>query len=599
MDCTIGVNPLESIKAMVTCFPKPYPDEVLYSVLARFRERVRFLSIVAFMRGICGTGNAIPAVDLPSYIDHFVSVLPASSPLTADQLIAQHTLLPFYLPFLSPNCVLEIKKRMMGRLRKGIQLVLGYKHANVPKPNWLRYCPRCVQEDRERWGECYWHRIHQVPGVEVCPDHAVWIQDSDAPARDLRPCHEFRSAERTVTQCKARILMPDDWGATAILAFAQNAAWLLSAASVSPDPDALRRRYLALLAERGLATHTNRVHVHHLRQAFLRHYPQEVLGLLEGEQGGLRSGGGVLALVRRVRSNYSPIHHLLMIQFLRQTAESFFAIPDHPEHFGTGPWPCLNPAARHYQQAVITACAIAMRADGRPVGTFSCSCGFAYARTGPDWSPMMQFHVGRVLIYGRVWDQKLRERWMDSGLSVEAIAGKMGVSPPTLRAQLRRIGLPLRRVVFSARKLSRNNGKTQKVTRVVSHSFLCEQRDKWLGLSRTSTRLPETLHQFRALTSWLRRYDRTWFRQHGNRRKKAYVGHSARRTVDWEKRDQEFAELVRITAERIRMQSGQSPRFSRTYLIRQTGQLRRIAPYLKRLPRTAEILVSLTDRILK
>lgn len=572
-----------------------YPDEVVYSALARLRQRMRFLSIVAFMRDICGIWSAIPAVDLPSYIEHLASVLSGSPPLTVDQVIAQHTLLPFYLPFLSSERGNELKKIMRGRTRKDIQLVLGYKYSNLPKSQWLRYCPRCVQEDRERWGECYWHRIHQVPGIEVCPDHAVWIQDSDAPARDLRPCHEFRSAERTVTQSVARMLMPDDCGATAILAFAQNAAWLLNVSSVSPDPDALRRRYLALLAGRGLATHTNRVHAHHFKQAFLRDYPQEVLGRLEGEHGALRSGDGVLALVRRVRSSYSPIHHLLMMQFLRQTAESFFAIPSHPEHFGAGPWPCLNPAARHYQHAVIKVCAIAMRADGRPVGTFSCSCGFAYARTGPDWSPMMQFHVGRVLIYGRVWDQKLRERWMDSGLSVEAIAGKMGVSPPTLRAQLRRIGLPLRRVVFSARKLSRNNGKTQKVTRVVSHSFLCEQRDKWLGLSRTSTRLPETLHQFRALTSWLRRYDRAWFRQHGNRREKAYVGHSARRTVDWEKRDQEFAELVRITAERIRMLPGQPPRFSQTYLIRQTGQLRMIAPYLRRLPRTADILGLLTE----
>lgn len=574
---------------------KLYPDEVVYSALARLRQRMRFLSIVAFMREISGTGSAIPAVDLPSYIEHLASVLSASPPITVDQVIAQHTLLPFYLPFLSSERGNELKKIMRGRTRKDIQLVLGYKHSNLPKSQWLRYCPRCVQEDRERWGECYWHRIHQVPGVEVCPDHAVWIQDSDTPARDLRPCHEFRSAERTVTQCVARLLMPDDRGATAILAFAQSAAWLLNASSVSPDPDALRRRYLALLAERGIATHTNRVHAHHFRHAFLQHYPQEVLGRLEGEHGALRSGDGVLALVRRVRSSYSPIHHLLMMQFLRQTAESFFAIPYHPEHFGAGPWPCLNPAARHYQHAVITACALAMRADGRPVGTFRCACGFVYARTGPDWSPMMQFHVGRVLMYGRVWDQKLREYWMDSGLSVEAIASKMGVSPPTLRAQLRRIGLPLRRVVSSPRQASRSDGKLQKVTLLFSRSFLCEQREKWLGLSREKTCSPERLRQFRSLTSWLRRYDRTWFRQHGNRRIKAFVGHSVRRTVDWQKRDQEFAELIRTTAERIRMLPGQPPHFSRTYLIRQTGQLRKIAPYLRRLPQTADILGSLTE----
>lgn len=29
-----------------------------------------------------------------------------------------------------------------------------------------------------KYGETYWHRIHQVPGVNVCPKHKTLLEDS-------------------------------------------------------------------------------------------------------------------------------------------------------------------------------------------------------------------------------------------------------------------------------------------------------------------------------------------------------------------------------------------------------------------------------------
>jgi len=35
----------------------------------------------------------------------------------------------------------------------------------------LRYCDRCVEYDTKTYGEPYWHRVHQLPGVFFCPIH--------------------------------------------------------------------------------------------------------------------------------------------------------------------------------------------------------------------------------------------------------------------------------------------------------------------------------------------------------------------------------------------------------------------------------------------
>ncbi|XGV96359.1 MAG: TniQ family protein [Leptolyngbya sp. BL-A-14] len=41
--------------------------------------------------------------------------------------------------------------------------------------------PQCIQNDQKTYGELYWHRLHQVPRVLVCPHHAEALQESIVP----------------------------------------------------------------------------------------------------------------------------------------------------------------------------------------------------------------------------------------------------------------------------------------------------------------------------------------------------------------------------------------------------------------------------------
>lgn len=60
----------------------------------------------------------------------------------------------------------------------------------------LKYCPVCAKEDIRHFGVAYWHRYHQVSGIEACPDHKVWLVHEKLPERPhiktlLLPSHSI------------------------------------------------------------------------------------------------------------------------------------------------------------------------------------------------------------------------------------------------------------------------------------------------------------------------------------------------------------------------------------------------------------------------
>lgn len=41
------------------------------------------------------------------------------------------------------------------------------------------YCPICAKEDRETYGETYWHRAHIIRDLEICPKHRCKLVSTD------------------------------------------------------------------------------------------------------------------------------------------------------------------------------------------------------------------------------------------------------------------------------------------------------------------------------------------------------------------------------------------------------------------------------------
>lgn len=51
----------------------------------------------------------------------------------------------------------------------------------------LRYCKQCTDNDRQRYGEAYWHRAHNLPLVAICEKHGkrLRVVRRDNPARSI------------------------------------------------------------------------------------------------------------------------------------------------------------------------------------------------------------------------------------------------------------------------------------------------------------------------------------------------------------------------------------------------------------------------------
>jgi len=129
---------------------------------------------------------------------HLISVFTHWTPVHSDKLINDHTLLRFYSPFISVQRARVIRQEMGGDQENRIHSRLGINAGRLRVPSKLRFCPDCVLADRNTYSETYWHRVHQLPGIEVCPDHAVHLELSTARWRERDNISVFLSAESAI-----------------------------------------------------------------------------------------------------------------------------------------------------------------------------------------------------------------------------------------------------------------------------------------------------------------------------------------------------------------------------------------------------------------
>lgn len=161
---------------MIVQFPQFYPDELVYSLLARYYTQTGYMRYVFAAEDLFLSKTVRPDVDfLNQYTPEALEML--TRELTMEQIVEKHTMFPYYGQFLNR----DRKERAFQAL---VQMKGNY-HNLLPMPKqkngegrYLRYCPVCAKEDREKYGETYWHRIHQMPGICVCPEHGCHLSES-------------------------------------------------------------------------------------------------------------------------------------------------------------------------------------------------------------------------------------------------------------------------------------------------------------------------------------------------------------------------------------------------------------------------------------
>jgi hypothetical protein len=305
------------------------------------------------------------------------------------------------------------------------------------------------------------------------------------------------------------------------------------------------------------------------------------------------------------RSIQHPIRHLLLINFLGQTAQKLFTAFSEYKPFGDGPWPCHNKAADHFGKPVITDIKIldSQQRIGLPYGIFSCECGYVYARHGSG-SGGVYPHIS-ILSYGPCWEGALAQIWSEPTVSLGDAGSRLGVSELSVVRHALRLKLPINRP--GARHVGDKTVKRYKYFRPHREEARRIHREGWLEVRRANpeSSRKELIGIANSLYLWLRRFDSTWLELHLPAVRRSYVKPKVGR-VNWESADSLLSAAVEDVANRIRTLTP-PVRVSVSAIIKEVGHRSWIesvrsrgksAPFSK-LPKTAAVLSEHVESLVK
>lgn len=569
---------------MIGAFPDLRPDELLYSAAARYQEMFAIPSTASVKRVLWGTANCASVVDMPGRLSHLVDQLPQPAAITPTELLLRHTAYPYYAAFVNRA------RRELGR----VSLLDGdgrYAHThlgarvNTADEEHLRICLRCSRREALRYGAPYWHRVHQLPGVLVCPEHGIRlrrtaVRGGSAARRSAwryHPLTEDLVARSTPLDYSKR------WHAR-LRRLARRVQWLLDAMPDAPEPRELHQRHRRLALALGWVRRDGRVTVSDLERAVRAEFGDGLLSRL-GTPIGSGRNSWIKRLLTSPRESASPVQHLLMLDLLGAdmaacfgSEDTFAAYAGEPDGARRRPVvseaPCpVRWCDRHEPE---------VRPPDQPgfaQTQVRCpACGFHYACEGGNKVLRYIMSLGR-------WEEQVRENAHSGSLSWNEMADALGISGSQLAHQRRTLGLLAPEQPNPAARGARQGGKIRRC-RVRSRNWLSRIRRAHPDWIRDQIQRHNPTNY-----TWLLRQDRAWAERHlpppQNQLEVA-----ARSFVDWEARDAAWVERVPAIIEALIAEQERPQRISR----RQIHQRLRGTPLStraqKKLPRTSAAIAA-------
>ena len=160
---------------MITSFPNLYSDELLYSLFARYHAQSGHIAYVFAAEDLFERRATKPDIE---FVDRLtpdaLQLITRDMPI--ETVIEKHTMFPYCARFLSRDRRRQAMALIVQMDQRYHNLLYLTKRKTIMR--YLRYCLLCAMEDRERYGETYWHRSHQMTGVDICPKHHCFLQNS-------------------------------------------------------------------------------------------------------------------------------------------------------------------------------------------------------------------------------------------------------------------------------------------------------------------------------------------------------------------------------------------------------------------------------------
>ena len=299
-------------------FPTAFPDETLHSVLSRYARLCGGSSRKAAFAGDRAAASFTQNVTFPHRLADLVEALPRSTDLSVAQIIKCHTVLPYYAPFLTKDQLKHAQASMAGD-GKGLMLKLGINASRLEGASRVRFCPVCLNEDICRVGAAYWHRVHQLPGVLVCPHHEQMLKVVD-PSGYSRSSRQLNLPDDTAVQEHAFQLDANLDTLPALHQIALSSLQLLGADLPALPASSVRSCFLHAAVQLNLASDSHRLDLHELARhmaSFFTSLPASWEFSILGDSPADAPATWVTKLLRKPRGTHHPLKYIVLAGALK------------------------------------------------------------------------------------------------------------------------------------------------------------------------------------------------------------------------------------------------------------------------------------------
>ncbi|MBN4095979.1 TnsD family Tn7-like transposition protein [Methylobacterium sp. OT2] len=426
----------------LTQFPQPYPDELLYSVVARYVHRAGIKNINSINSSLFGLKHNGNAIDLPSGIMMIASAIPVGQNVSAEKIVADHTLFNFHTAYSDISYRRKVYKNMLASGQPNKRIALRRKTL-IAAPNYLRFCPACQSHMIETFGEAYWRRDQQLVHVVVCPTHRISLSYSQVKLQG--PSSLYYRADTTSCHTDATAVIDNllENEIDILIRIAEHSRQLSQIAQKDRTDDKIRTTYLDLLWRKGFFRNQKQINKGILGIALQKYLANFVRFWPNIGDGTSDAPNWVLSLLKKQGFNNPTFYHVLFQDFLAQQPDvkaSQRRIDHKPKpkeaDIQGKPWQCYNPLISDPAHANVRI--VNIRYFGLDLRIrFRCSCEYEYnRRKNSDGT----FKKAKLYSFGKSLIPHIA-RAIEEGWTLKKTARLAGLQTPTLLRQAEKLGI--------------------------------------------------------------------------------------------------------------------------------------------------------------
>jgi Tn7-like transposition protein D/TniQ len=300
-------------------FPEPYPDEDFRSILFRYHIRSGNSEIQQTKMELFGI-NSDKVGHIPRSLMTLVSKLPGDKKMIAEELIS-YTWYPFFKKFLLQSRKEAVENDILyGKNNRDNYAGKVAMQRNSPiLSNVIKYCPLCMREDYQSYGEVYLHLSHQLSFLQFCPKHLIKLTER-CPICKKHFSKSYATFLTSVPCCKSSLYERIKVNKIVELQlFLLKEVIYIKDKVKHKDSHELYTKIISILNNNGYITLGGVVKKTQLIDDFLSHYPEEFLTLI-----GISKEKIFKLLLNKNGMIRIPLVYILLISYLKGSIQNFF-----------------------------------------------------------------------------------------------------------------------------------------------------------------------------------------------------------------------------------------------------------------------------------